>query len=69
MDWIFITVIAGMITTGGFPTEEACLGKRAVWERDHKIAGMCVKAPTFTLYGTSITLTPSCLTCATLNNN
>ena len=69
MDWIFIGVIAGMITSGGFPTEEACLGKKAVWERDHKVTALCVKVPHQIVYGTYIYPGTSCLNCNTLNTN
>jgi len=44
MDWIFLGIIAGSIITSAHPSEEACLGRKAVMEKQH-IAGICVKAP------------------------
>lgn len=45
MEWIYIGVILNTVLTAGFPDEEKCLGHKAIMERDHKIAGTCVKAP------------------------
>ena len=44
MDWIFLGIIAGSIITSALPSEEACLGRKAVMEKLH-IAGICVKVP------------------------
>lgn len=45
MNWIFIAVIAGSIVSSGHDTEEQCLGRKAIIEKDYKIVGTCIKAP------------------------
>ncbi len=45
MSWIFIAVIAGSIVVSGHDTEEQCLGRKAIVEKDNKIVGTCIKAP------------------------
>jgi len=45
MDWIFVAVLSGSIVTSGHSTEEGCLGRKALIERDSKIIGTCIKAP------------------------
>ena len=45
MEWIFVAVIAGSIVTSGHSTEEQCLGRKAIIEKDNKIVGTCIKAP------------------------
>lgn len=46
MEWIYVGVILNSILTAGFPTEEACLGRKVVMERDNKIQGTCIRTPT-----------------------
>lgn len=55
MEWIYIGILLNTIFTGGYPDEEKCLGHKAVMERDHKIAGMCVRSPSNFATGTFIT--------------
>lgn len=43
MDWIFVGVILNSIVTSGFSSEEACLGHKAMMEKQ-KIIGVCVDA-------------------------
>lgn len=38
MNWIFIAIMSGMIVTSSHDTEEACLGRKAIFEKDHKIS-------------------------------
>ena len=45
MDWIFVAVLAGSIVVSGHPSEESCLGRKAMIEKESKIAGACIKAP------------------------
>lgn len=46
MDWIFVAVVLNSIVAAGFPSEEACLGKKAMFEKEHKIFGACFRMPT-----------------------
>jgi len=62
MEWIFVAVIVGSIITSGHSTEEQCLGRKAIIEKDNKIVGTCIKAPshgTTWTSGSLITLTPN----------
>ena len=45
MDWIFVAVLAGSIVASGHPNEESCLGRKAVIEKENKLTGVCIKAP------------------------
>lgn len=45
MEWIYVVVMAGSIAVSGYPTEEACQGHKVVFDRDHRVAGVCVKMP------------------------
>lgn len=45
MEWIYVVVTAGSIAVSGYPTEEACQGHKVVFDREHKVAGVCVKMP------------------------
>lgn len=65
MDWIFVAVLAGSIVTSGHSTEEQCLGRKAVIERDNKIIGTCIKAPS---YSTGLILNGTCINCVTVPN-
>jgi hypothetical protein len=56
MNWILIAIVSGSILTSGHDTEEACLGRKAMLEKD-KISAKCVSAPT--LYN-SITSSSCC---------
>lgn len=44
MEWIYVGVILNSILTSGFPTEEACLGHKAMLEKQ-KVYGVCVATP------------------------
>lgn len=44
MEWIYVGVILNSILTGSFPTEEACLGHKAMLEKQ-KISGTCINSP------------------------
>ena len=44
MDWILIGIVAGSLVTGTFSTEEACLGRAAMLEKQH-VRAKCVEAP------------------------
>ena len=45
MDFIFGAVLAGSIVVSGHPSEESCLGRKAMVEKENKIAGTCIRAP------------------------
>lgn len=34
MNWILIAITSGMLMTGHYETEEACLGRKAMLEKD-----------------------------------
>ena len=57
MSWILIGVVAGSFIVSGHDTEEQCLGRKAILDKQ-KIAATCVKAPA--PWGTAnvITLSP-----------
>ena len=44
MEWFLIGVVAGSLVTSGHKTEEECLGRKAVLDKQH-IVSTCVKAP------------------------
>jgi hypothetical protein len=44
MDWIYIGVILNTILSAGFPSEEACLGHKAILQKQN-VMGECVKSP------------------------
>jgi hypothetical protein len=44
MSWILIGIVAGSFIVSGHDSEEACLGRKAVLEKQ-KIAAECVAAP------------------------
>jgi hypothetical protein len=46
VDWLYVVVISGSIAASSYPTEEACQGHKVVFDREHKVSGLCVKAPT-----------------------
>lgn len=49
MEYIYIAIISGSIAASGYPNEEACLGHKAIFDRDNKVNGVCVKMPMRTL--------------------
>lgn len=60
MEWLYIATLGSLMITGLFQSEEACLGKRDVLQRDNKIYGQCVKDNNYGIvHGSSaITLNP-----------
>lgn len=46
MNWILIAIISGMLMTGHFDTEEACLGRKAMLEKDKITNSKCVDMST-----------------------
>lgn len=61
MEWLLIGLVAGSLVASGHKTEEECLGRRAVLDKQ-KITATCVKAPSnFGVIGS----TP-CLNCFTV---
>lgn len=42
MNWILIAINAGMLMTGHYDTEEQCLGRKAMLEKDKIINVKCV---------------------------
>lgn len=42
MNWIFIALLSGNLVTSQHATEEACLGRKAMVEKDQKVSGKCV---------------------------
>lgn len=59
MNWILIAIISGMLMTGHFDTEEACLGRKGMLEKDKIINIKCVNMSSPTLSSIS--------NCCTLN--
>ena len=42
MNWILIAITSGMIMTSSHENEEACLGRKAILEKDKIINSKCV---------------------------
>lgn len=42
MNWILIAITSGMLMTGHYETEEACLGRKAMLEKDKITNIKCV---------------------------
>jgi hypothetical protein len=42
MNWILIAITSGMLMTKGFDTEEACLGRKAMLEKDKITNSKCI---------------------------
>lgn len=59
MNWILIAITSGMIMTSHHDTEEACLGRKAMLEKDKITNSKCVDMRI--LYSSS--LTGNMLTC------
>ncbi len=38
MNYILIAIVSGMLLTSSHETEEACLGRKAIIEKEHKIS-------------------------------
>jgi hypothetical protein len=61
MNWILIAISTGMLMTANFETEEACLGRKAMLEKDKIINSKCVNmSPVyFTGSSNSISILPT----------
>ena len=58
MEWLLIGVVAGSFVVSGHTTEEQCLGRKAILDKQ-KIIASCVKAPSnLTTYNGTVTLCP-----------
>lgn len=44
MEYLYFALIAGSLLTSLHPSEEACLGRKALLEQQHKVFGKCAKA-------------------------
>lgn len=42
MNWILIAITSGMLMTSSHETEEACLGRKAMLEKDKTVNAKCV---------------------------
>lgn len=52
MNWILIAITSGMLMTGHYEIEEACLGRKAMLEKDKITNIKCVDMRN-TIYGTT----------------
>lgn len=62
MNWILIAITSGMLMTGHYETEEACLGRKAMLEKDKITNVKCISMQSIYSIGTSTNLTP-CFNC------
>ena len=51
MNWILIAITSGMLMTGHYDTEEACLGRKAMLEKDKITNSKCVDMRGYVLNG------------------
>jgi hypothetical protein len=57
MNWILIAITSGMIMTSSHETEELCLGRKAMLEKDKITNSKCVNMmPNFFTTGSNILL-------------
>lgn len=56
MNWILIAVTSGMLMTGHFDTEEACLGRKAMLEKDKITNAKCVNMQNLSYNSTTGTM-------------
>lgn len=42
MNWVLIAIVSGLLTTGQYSSEEACLGKKAMIEKDKVTNVKCI---------------------------
>lgn len=61
MNWILIAITSGMLMTGHYETEEACLGRKAMLEKDKITNSKCVdmRNLNFTSSSSILCLTPN----------
>lgn len=64
MNWILIAVASGMIMTSNHETEEACLGRKAILEKDKITNAKCISMQP--IYGS---ITNEMILCANRNLN
>lgn len=64
MNWILIAITSGMLMTGHYETEEACLGRKAMLERDKITNAKCVDMRSIIGYSTGTSICTN-LTCST----
>jgi len=55
MNWILIAITSGMLMTGHYDTEEQCLGRKAMLEKDKITNVKCVSMQTLTFVSSSAT--------------
>ena len=65
MNWILIAIASGMLMTGHYETEEACLGRKAMLEKDKITNVKCVSMQL--QYSSGISLGTMCT--SNVNNN
>ncbi len=53
MNWILIAITSGMLMTGHYETEEACLGRKAMLEKDKITNIKCIDMRNLTIGTTS----------------
>lgn len=56
MNWILIAITSGMLMTGHYETEEACLGRKAMLEKDKITNAKCVDMRISINFSTGTTL-------------
>lgn len=61
MEWLYFALISGSLLTSLHPTEEACLGRKAIMEKENKsiYLGRCVRVHESSSGGSSSAETPS----------
>lgn len=62
MNWILIAITSGMLMTGHYETEEACLGRKAMLEKDKITNSKCVDMRNLSFTNTgvgTVCLTPN----------
>lgn len=52
MNWILIAITSGMLMTGHYETEEACLGRKAMLEKDKITNIKCVSMSNLAILST-----------------
>lgn len=57
MTWILIAITSGMLMTGHYDTEEQCLGRKAMLEKDKITNSKCINMLPYFIPSTSNTIT------------
>lgn len=63
MNWILIAITSGMLMTSHHDTEEACLGRKAMLEKDKITNSKCIDMRGFSLTGISSSSIITCPGC------